>query len=151
MKRRVSSLLSLLPALLVASHLPTPSSSTTASRLRGGGPGPGDVGDVAREIIDDGDERRRTPSAEDVPADYDVHEKRSGGGGGGGRVDNLFDRDDDADNDARSTLLLTKESRIVGGTYASTSDFPYLVSIQDDFGHFCGGSLIAPDVVLTAA
>jgi trypsin len=33
----------------------------------------------------------------------------------------------------------------------SSTRFPYAVSIQDDIGHFCGGSLIAPDVVLTAA
>lgn len=33
----------------------------------------------------------------------------------------------------------------------SINDYPYAVSLQDDVGHFCGGSLIANDVVLTAA
>jgi len=45
---------------------------------------------------------------------------------------------------------LDKQSRIIGGSAASSDEFEFLVSMQD-FGHYCGGSLIAPDVVLTAA
>ena len=56
-------------------------------------------------------------------------------------------------------LLLSQQSvpvashlRIIGGTEAGTGEFPYAVSLQDSDGdHFCGGSLIARDVVLSAA
>eukprot|EP01082_Thalassiosira_pseudonana_P003005 g3497.t1 g3497 contig12:2188440-2189856(-) len=41
--------------------------------------------------------------------------------------------------------------RIIGGDEADVGRYPYIVSLQDNVGHFCGGSLIAPDVVLTAA
>ena len=117
---------------LVASHLISPSSSTAA--LRGTGAGSGDDENDGRNIISSGGGRKISSAN----ADY-VHEKRSS------RV-NLFDSDDGG----RSRSALDKESRIIGGTFASTSEFPYLVSMQD-FGHFCGGSLIAPDIVLTAA
>lgn len=41
---------------------------------------------------------------------------------------------------------------IVGGVEASIGEFPYIVSLQGKpFGHFCGGSLISKDWVLTAA
>ena len=40
---------------------------------------------------------------------------------------------------------------IVGGSEARAGEFPFIVSLQGNSGHFCGGSLIAPDVVLTAA
>jgi trypsin len=42
-------------------------------------------------------------------------------------------------------------NRIIGGSQTSSSRYPYAVSIQDDIGHFCGGSLIASDMILTAA
>lgn len=45
----------------------------------------------------------------------------------------------------------TGQPRIVGGTEVE-SDEPWMVALQDRGGnHFCGGSLIAPDVVVTAA
>ncbi|KAL3803204.1 hypothetical protein HJC23_003479 [Cyclotella cryptica] len=53
------------------------------------------------------------------------------------------DRELSSENDAKI--------RIIGGSLASVSRFSYAVSLQDTWGHFCGGSLIAPDVVLTAA
>jgi hypothetical protein len=43
------------------------------------------------------------------------------------------------------------ESPIVGGTTAQSGDFPYIVSIQQSGSHFCGGSLLNGNTVLTAA
>ena len=45
------------------------------------------------------------------------------------------------------------ESRIIGGTNALRSRFPYFVSLTGEniSNHYCGGTLIASDVVLTAA
>ena len=43
-------------------------------------------------------------------------------------------------------------TRIVGGGPATEGDWPWMASIQSVFqSHFCGGSLIAPDAILTAA
>jgi len=43
-------------------------------------------------------------------------------------------------------------SRIVGGTEAQTREFPFMVSLQSEGGsHYCGGTLIAPNWVMTAA
>ena len=43
------------------------------------------------------------------------------------------------------------DDRIIGGTQAVDGRYPYAVSLRDNLGHFCGGSLIAPNVVLSAA
>ena len=40
---------------------------------------------------------------------------------------------------------------IVGGQYATEGQFPYLVSFQSQFQHFCGGAVIDENNVLTAA
>ncbi|KAL7435818.1 hypothetical protein ACHAXH_004356 [Discostella pseudostelligera] len=42
-------------------------------------------------------------------------------------------------------------SRIIGGTEAERNKYTFPVSLQDQIGHFCGGSLIARNAVLTAA
>lgn len=44
-----------------------------------------------------------------------------------------------------------KNSRIIGGQEATEGRYSYAVSLHDNFGHFCGGSLIAKDIVLSAA
>ena len=41
--------------------------------------------------------------------------------------------------------------RIINGVEAIEGRYSYAVSLQDNLGHFCGGSLIAKDIVLTAA
>lgn len=44
------------------------------------------------------------------------------------------------------------EPNIVGGTDAEIADFPFTVALTDSTGfQFCGGSIIAPNKVLTAA
>eukprot|EP00058_Branchiostoma_floridae_P003213 XP_002588701.1 hypothetical protein BRAFLDRAFT_287422 [Branchiostoma floridae] len=43
------------------------------------------------------------------------------------------------------------EDRIVGGSQASAGEFPYQVSLQDNIGHFCGGTLLNSRWVLSAA
>ena len=39
---------------------------------------------------------------------------------------------------------------IVGGVAASSGDFPFIVSLQQSGSHFCGGSLLNANTVLTA-
>ena len=49
-----------------------------------------------------------------------------------------------------------RNSKIVGGTLAANNEFPFIVSLQmvsptaTSTTHFCGGSLIAANIVLTA-
>lgn len=40
---------------------------------------------------------------------------------------------------------------IVGGEPAAPGDFPYIVSLQEGGSHFCGGSLLNENTVVTAA
>ncbi|MBL4909712.1 MAG: serine protease [Alteromonadaceae bacterium] len=48
--------------------------------------------------------------------------------------------------------LKTDQTRIVGGTEVTPHSLPYQVSIQSTSGsHFCGGSIIADNLILTAA
>ena len=44
-----------------------------------------------------------------------------------------------------------KETRIIGGDDAEEGESGYTVSLEDNFGHFCGGTLIRPDLVMSAA
>lgn len=43
------------------------------------------------------------------------------------------------------------DGRIVGGQDADIEDHPYQVSLQQYGAHICGGSIISPRHVLTAA
>ena len=47
--------------------------------------------------------------------------------------------------------LIAGNTRIIGGDEAVEDRYVYAVSLSDSYGHFCGGSLIAEDVVLSAA
>lgn len=56
-----------------------------------------------------------------------------------------------ADVDVRREGL-RKEPRIIGGRFSDKGEYPYAVSLKARGGrHFCGGSLIARDAVLSAA
>ena len=46
---------------------------------------------------------------------------------------------------------LSSQNRIVGGVEAIAHEFPWLVGISLNETWFCGGSLISPKWVLTAA
>jgi trypsin len=42
-------------------------------------------------------------------------------------------------------------TQIVGGTAAASGEFPFIVSVQTSSGsHFCGGTLLDADTVITA-
>jgi trypsin len=41
--------------------------------------------------------------------------------------------------------------QIVGGSAATAGQFPYIVSIQVSGSHYCGGSLLNANTVITAA
>ena len=55
-----------------------------------------------------------------------------------------------ADDEIRRSLRADSQ-RIIGGSEAVEDRYSYAVLLQDKQGPFCGGSLIAKDVVLTAA
>lgn len=44
----------------------------------------------------------------------------------------------------------TASVQIVGGEAASAGDFPFIVSLQVGGSHFCGGSLLNANTVVTA-
>ncbi len=53
---------------------------------------------------------------------------------------------------AKNIQKLNFTTKIVGGQNAVHGEFPFIVSLRSGgYGHFCGGSLIAPNWVLTAA
>ncbi|KAL7539929.1 hypothetical protein ACHAXR_009709 [Thalassiosira sp. AJA248-18] len=48
-------------------------------------------------------------------------------------------------------LEISPDLKIIGGTVASTDRYPYLASLNYYGSHLCGGSMVAKDMVLTAA
>ena len=48
-------------------------------------------------------------------------------------------------------MKMSSLGRIIGGTTAKEGSFPFFVRIDNNVQNICGGSLIAPDIVLTAA
>jgi len=54
-------------------------------------------------------------------------------------------------NSARLRRRKTPEARIIGGGEATKNRYPYMASITYERAHVCGGSLIADDIILTAA
>ncbi|XP_075748472.1 trypsin-1-like [Rhipicephalus microplus] len=59
----------------------------------------------------------------------------------------------DASNDSEVQCGVPRDiqSRIVGGSRARLGEAPWQVSLQKNGYHFCGGSIIEPTIVLTAA
>ena len=55
-------------------------------------------------------------------------------------------------NNNNNTQLLLKQPRIIGGRITPTTRHPYVASLLDTISntHVCGGTLIAPDIILTA-
>lgn len=49
------------------------------------------------------------------------------------------------------TALGGATSRIVNGTLVTIEDAPYQISLQVRGKHTCGGSIISPEYILTAA
>lgn len=76
-----------------------------------------------------------------------VHEKRSSEQDSISNSSNTEDEDEVVPRFSPGLM----GTRIIGGGVTNRNRFPYAVSIQDSIGHFCGGSLIAKDMVLTAA
>ena len=45
----------------------------------------------------------------------------------------------------------TWNAKIIGGREAPLGSIPYQVSLQDEYGHICGGSIIDSEFILSAA
>lgn len=56
-----------------------------------------------------------------------------------------------ASQNEKKKNAITAEPEIIGGTEAFLGEFPWFTSVAPDSSYFCGASLVAPDVVLTAA
>lgn len=54
-------------------------------------------------------------------------------------------------SDARADEDFNFDGRIVGGFVTSIANYPYQVSLQYHNAHICGGSIVAQNIILTAA
>lgn len=50
-----------------------------------------------------------------------------------------------------AALPSTSNINVVGGDKAELGEVPFIVSLSDSQGHFCGGALLDAETVLTAA
>ncbi|KAF5287010.1 hypothetical protein FQA39_LY16124 [Lamprigera yunnana] len=50
-----------------------------------------------------------------------------------------------------SNLFPSSRGKIIGGEPVEIEDYPYQVSIQSEKYHFCGGFIVSPNTILTAA
>lgn len=54
-------------------------------------------------------------------------------------------------DDEDDVFLTPPQPRIIGGTNAREARYPYMATLLDIYGmHSCGGTLVAPDMILTA-
>jgi len=68
-----------------------------------------------------------------------------------GGEDSDYEHGKSREGEARDPRKDSFNTRIIGGEYSDFGEYPYAVSLKRGNGHFCGGSLIARDVVLSAA
>lgn len=66
-------------------------------------------------------------------------------------LDGLASFEHEHENTSPHRELISKSTRIIGGRVAADNRYSYIVSLQSNGKHFCGGVLISIDVVLTAA
>ena len=67
------------------------------------------------------------------------------------RQNNDTESSNNINRELHETSSRDTNTRIIGGNEAVEDRHAYAVSLYDNIGHFCGGSLIAKDAVLTAA
>ena len=76
------------------------------------------------------------------------------------QTSHIVHSEDDSDKPTHRSLNLfqydkpispKKELRIINGVEVTDKRYPYIASLQYAGSHFCGGTVIAPDIVLTAA
>lgn len=117
---------------------------TTAKSIRGGATNSnGNIENVVDDITN-------------ANSDIDTNDERDLQGTIGRRPHRLFPQGVDPEFRNLQELegpnqILKKDARIIGGTGANDAEYDYTVSMQDNQGHFCGGSLITPNMILTAA
>ena len=68
-----------------------------------------------------------------------------------GRTLTLFRKSSLAQREYWGDQSKIKKPRIIGGGEAPRGRYPYMVSLTYQYSHVCGGSLIADDMILSAA
>lgn len=64
----------------------------------------------------------------------------------------LFGAASASDNLSTNTVNLSSyDQRIINGTAVAFGTYPWMVSLQDSTGHYCGGTLIDANTIITAA
>ena len=54
-------------------------------------------------------------------------------------------------NDDNNNNIMEPQLRIINGVLAPENRYPYVASLQFNSQHFCGGTLVSPNMVITAA